>query len=277
MDLSVSLVLVSLLVLLSVGASVKPQDKELEKSSTITETEEALSKLHQKSILMQKIENASQQPDKNKRPPKLLPVPPGTSKHPKKQPPPPRPPPPPARQPSPSPADHLIEIVPQPYVLPRNEHSNGHLDIKHIFPSRSPERHLHVYSPPGNTPGHFTIYPRTPDSGGPKIRYTEPASPPQKTHFHVQLPPQLKPNPPEVHYKVPVPSSDSNHGNEVNFRVPLPESPKNNVRKKVISLLRELVRKKVIFLLKKLIRKKVITLLRELAKRGIVLNSDEQN
>ena len=191
-----------------------------------------LNKQQQRAFTVQENENANRNVRNKNGPRKLLPVPPGTKKHPD---PPPRSTtsPPPIWQPRPPSAGHVIEIVPHSST-PRNE-----------FRTQAPERHVHIYPPPGNIPGHFTVIPNTPNAGGPKIHYTEPPRPPKKMHYHLQLPPRQKPNPPqEVHYNMPLPTSDS--GNGVKIRVPLPQGSikhaGTNINERAISLLRELAK-----------------------------------
>ncbi len=181
---------------------------------------------------------------KRNRPPRLLPVPPGTSKHPdlssnhgKK----------PATT-SPSSNGHVIEIIPHFDSSHRvNEHSPPYsLQYKQTIPKQPHERHIHIYPPQGNTPGLFTVYPR-PDMGAPKIRYTEPPKPPQRTHYHVRLPSDKSKMPADLHYDVPIPGVNEGESG-MKYSVPLntPNAKgRQNVQENTIEgLLRELARKR---------------------------------
>ena len=181
---------------------------------------------------------------KRNRPPRLLPVPPGTSKHPdlsskheKKS----------ATTSPSSNAGHIITIIPRFDSSRRfNKHSPPYsLQYKQTIPKQSHERHIHIYPPKGNTPGLFTVYPR-PDMGAPKIRYTEPPKPPQRTHYHVQLPSENSKTPADLHYDVPIPGVNKGESG-MKYSAPL-NRPNAKERQKVQEnsiegLLRELARK----------------------------------
>lgn len=174
---------------------------------------------------------------KKNRPPRLLPVPPGTSKHPDislKH-----------RKNSPTESlsnnDHIIEILPRSHSNRKNTPSYS-LQYKRPIPNQSKEHHFHIYPPPGNSPGLFTVYPN-PISGAPKVHFTEPPKPPQRTHYHVQLPSDESKLPKDLHYDVPMPSD----GNGIKYKVPL-STPNANKKPKrmentIEGLLRELAKK----------------------------------
>ncbi len=178
---------------------------------------------------------------KKNKPTRLLPVPPGTSKHPDVS----------KNHGKNLPTnflpnnDHIIEIVPKfDSSHPTRKNSPFYnLQYKRPIPNQSQERHIHIYPPPGNSPGLFTVY-QNPNSGSPKVHFTEPPTPPQKTHYHVQLPPSKKP-PSDLHYEVPIPPE----GDGMKYKAPL-STPNANKKPRVKpnaieELLRELASHKM--------------------------------